>query len=365
MSTLTPSQQGFALEDMIHSALIKLPGVECLREQEIRSRFNDQSLNGVDHWIQFDNQHILIQDKWKESSTTQQEVAQFLGCVERIQARCPVDDVFYLIWAGKNIPTSHSATTLKERSVMITHCPYSIEALARLVVLDVCETFGLDPIEPLRQIPVSKKSRVATMTSRREVVTQTVLPSSSSISYDDTDDGKQSKTRLEGMIQQIQNIQFRKINNAQSSSSVPDIWQIYQSAFPQDINKWTDGTFKKIDFNAFIRTMKSVCYPTKTKHFRSHCFFFYVKLRFISVELASAATQYNTLREQMLATKSVWARKLPQIKCTAEPMTDVEYRAQVVNCDDYWMNTYGPDRTTIVKKPSGLEYQFYQQYMMY
>ena len=110
--------------------------------------------------------------------------------------------------------------------------------------------------------------------------------------------------------------------------------------------------------------MKAVTYPTKTKHFRSQCFFFYIKLRYISVELATIATQYNTCREQMLTNKSVWARKLPQIKCSAEPMTDVEYRAQVVHCEDYWMNTYGPGGT-IVKKPSGLDYQFHQQYIVY
>jgi hypothetical protein len=366
MAELTPSQQGFALEDAIHNALCKLPDVECLREQDIRSKYNDQSLNGVDHWIRYQNTNILIQDKWKETATTQQEVSQFLGCVERIQARCSSDDVFYLIWAGKNTPTSHSATTLKERTVQIIHCAFSIEALARLVILDVCETLGVDPIESLRQIPVAKKARIATIPSRRDVVVvqpQTTA-SVSTVPYDETDEGKQAKARLEGMIQQIHNTQFRKINNAQSNSTVPDVWQIYQSAFPQDIHKWTDGTFKKIDFNAFLRTMKAVTYPTKTKHFRSYCFFFYVKLRYISVELATISTQYNNCREQMLANKSVWARKLPQIKCTAEPMTDVEYRAQVVYCEDYWMNTYGPGGT-IVKKPSGLDYQFHQQYIVY
>lgn len=364
----TPTEQGFLLEDCIHAALSWLPRTECLREQEIRAKFGDQSINGVDHWIRKDSTHVLIQDKWKDSATTQQEVSQFLSCIERIQARCDPNDTFYLIWAGKTQPTSHSMKALTERNVTVITCSYSLEALARIVVEDVSGIFGYDPYEYSKYVPYVKRQLVSTTPSRRDVhvppPSQPVQAAPQTVAYDDTDEGKQSKTRLEGLIQQIHNTQFRKINNAQSNSSVPDIWQIYQSAFPQDISKWTDGTFKKIDFNAFIRTIKSVTYPTKSKHFRSQCFFFYIKLRFISVELATAATQYNTLREQMLAVKSTWARKLPQIKCTAEPMTDVEYRAQVINCDDYWMNTYGPGGT-IVKKPSGLDYQFYQQYMMY
>jgi hypothetical protein len=95
----TPSEQGILLEDRIHAALSWLPNTECMREQDIRAKFNDQSINGVDHWICKESIHVLIQDKWKDSPTTQQEVSQFLSCVERIQARCDQTATFYLIWA--------------------------------------------------------------------------------------------------------------------------------------------------------------------------------------------------------------------------------------------------------------------------
>jgi hypothetical protein len=363
----TPSEQGILLEDCIHAALSWLPNTECMREQDIRAKFNDQSINGVDHWICKESIHVLIQDKWKDSSTTQQEVSQFLSCVERIQARCDQTATFYLIWAGKTQPTSHSMKALTERNVTIITCSYSLEALARIVVEDVCGIFGYDPYEFSKYVPYVKRNLVSTTPSRREVHVQPPQPVQApqqTVAYDDTEQGKASRVRIEALISQIQNNSIRKIQNTQSNSTISDVWQLFTAAFPNDISKWTDGSFKKIDYNAFMRTIKGVSYPTKQKHFRSNCFFFYIKLRNISIELAGFASQYNTLREQMLAEKSVWARKLPQIKCTAEPMTDTEYRAQVVHCEDYWMNTYGPGGT-IVKKPSGLEYQFYQQYMVY
>jgi hypothetical protein len=352
------SQQGFALENLIHTALSSIPVFQCLREQDIRTKFSDQSINGVDHWITFGTEHILIQDKWKESAATQSEMSQFLTCVERIQARCPSTDTFYLLWAGKLLPSSHAMASLKERNGTVLNCPISIEALSRLVVLEVCETFGVEPNAALLQIPVAKRGCTATLPSKREVV---VTPN---IAYDDTEEGKAAKANIEEMIRQIQMGPFRKVNNAQANSCVPDIWRLYSAAFPQDIARWTDGTIKKIDYSAFLRTMKGVCYPTKSKRLVSQSFCFYCKLRFISIELSSLAAQYNSVRETMLGKKSQWARKLPTLKCVAEPMTDGEYRGQIVHCDDYWMNTMGPGGT-IVKRSSGIENQFYQHYQVY
>jgi hypothetical protein len=358
---MTASQQGFELEELIQNALSAIPTIECLREQEIRSKFNDQSLNGIDHWIRNGTDHILIQDKWKESATSQQEAAQFLSCVERIQARCSQEDTFYLVWACKTEPTSHSTSILKERNVSIVSCSISIQSLARLVVLEVCETLGIDPTSALVKIPSKKESRVATNTTKRQVLVP-VTPVATTLAYDDTEEGKMDKQHLEELMKQIQTNHFRKLNNALSNSTIPNVWDIYKSSFPQEIHNWTDGTFKKIDFNAFARTMKQVSYPTKSKNFMTHAFFFHCKMRYLSTELFPVATKYNTLREQMLAKKSVWTRKLPVLKCTADPMTDAEYRAQIVHCQDYWMNTYGPGGK-IVKRPSGFEYQFYQHYM--
>ena len=369
------SQQGFALENLIHNALSAIPVFQCLREQDIRTKFSDQSINGVDHWITFGTEHILIQDKWKESAATQSEMSQFLSCVERIQARCPATDTFYLLWAGKLLPSSHAMVSLKERSGSVLNCPISIEALARLVVLEVCETFGVEPTTALLKITVVKRERTATLTSNREVV---VTPS---IIYDDTEEGKAEKAKIEELIRQIQigpfrkvnNAQLirqlqtgptRKVNNAQANSCVPDIWRLYSAAFPQDIARWTDDTIKNIDYSAFLQTMKGVCYPTKSKRLVSHSFFFYCKLRFISIELSSLAAQYNSVRETMLGKKSQWARKLPTLKCVAEPMTDEEYRGQIIHCTDYWINVFGP-HATVERKPSGIENHFYQHYQVY
>jgi hypothetical protein len=358
---MTASQQGFELEELIHGGLSSLTQLECLREQDIRSKFGDQSLNGVDHWIRFGTEHILIQDKWKGAATSQQESAQFLSCVERIQARCSQDDTFYLVWACKSEPTSHSLAALNERHVTVIPCGISIHALARLVILEVCETFGLDPATALLKIPSVRAPRAATTATSRQVAP---APAAQPVvAYDDTEEGKKDKAALEEVMRQIQNNQFRKLNYALSNSTIPNVWDIYKASFPQDLVNWTDGTFKKIDFNAFARTMKAVSYPTKMKNFITHAFFFHCKLRFLSTDLFPLATQYNTLREQMLAKKSVWARKLPVLKCTGDPMTDAEYRGQIIHCQDYWINAYGYDGK-IVKRSSGVEYQFYQHYML-
>lgn len=358
---MTASQQGFELEELIQNALSSIHEIECLREQDIRSKFNDQSLNGIDHWIRHGTDHILIQDKWKDSATGQQEAAQFLSCVERIQARCSQEDTFYLVWACKSEPTANSIALLKERNVTLVSCSISIQALARLVVLEVCETLGIDPTTALLKIPSNKESRVATNASKRQVLVSvpSVVPT---ISYDDTEDGKKDKAMLEELMRQIQMTHFRKLQNALSNSAIPNVSDIYKSSFPQDISNWADGTLKKIDFDAFARTMKSVSYPTKSKNFQTNAFFFHCKMRYISTELFPLASKYNVLREQMLAKKSVWARKLPAVKCKADPMTDAEYRAQIVHCQDYWNHGYGAGGK-IVKRPSGLEHHFYIHYM--
>jgi hypothetical protein len=364
MTDPTPQDEGRMLEERIHIALTRISDLECLREQDIRTKFNDQSLNGVDHMIRKGSDVLLIQDKWKESATTQQEVSQFLSCVERIQARCSPEDTFYLIWAGKLIPTTHSLASLRERNCSVLNCPISIEALARLVVLDVCETLGLDPIEALRTIPVVHRTRTATRPTTREVVstpTQT-------LSYDETEEGQREKQKLESIITQILLTSLRKLQNATSNSTVSDSYQLYITAFPTDVRRWTDGSFKKIDFNAFLKTMKSVSCPTKTKKFRTQCFWYYCKLRYISVELSSQVAQYSTLREAMLGKKSAWAKKLPVLKCTPEPMSEPEYRDLIRHCEDYeslQFATPGDIGGAVIRRTNGYENQFYQHYQVY
>lgn len=154
----TPQQMGFALEELIHNGLSALdPLIRCFREQEIRDRFNDQSINGVDHWITFKDQHILIQDKWCIKPASQKEVSQYLSCVHRIQARIESGSNVFLIWAGKQQPSRNAIPVLNERKAQIIHCNISIQALARNVILYVAELFGLDPSSALLTVPKVKR----------------------------------------------------------------------------------------------------------------------------------------------------------------------------------------------------------------
>jgi hypothetical protein len=65
---LTPAEKGFELEELLYKASLKLPGLtHSFRENELKKYFNDNSLNGIDHWIQIGETHIFIQDKWTKN----------------------------------------------------------------------------------------------------------------------------------------------------------------------------------------------------------------------------------------------------------------------------------------------------------
>ena len=378
MNGPTPQEQGFALESLIHDALKHCHALQCLREQEIRTMYNDQSINGVDHWVICGLDNILIQDKWKES-VTQHEVTQFLHCVERIKKRCDSDAKFFLIWACKHLPSTHALTTLREAGVSILNCPISIQALARLVVLDVCEWLGIDPTESLKSIVVKKRIQEGPASENKsedpsdpivsipmssapirvplppKLIRQPVVP------YDETDDGKNAKQTLESIIRSIQHGPLRKVDHAQRGTTIPDIWRIVSNAFPQDPLQWNATRFKKIDFNAFLKTVKPICVPDSRKKYNSHAYFFYVKLRKISIELSELATQYNALREQLVEQKSAWGKTLPIIRCSPEPMSDEEYKSTVRFCEDYFVKVWARGGGYDLQ-PSGLQYQFYQHY---
>ena len=137
----TNAEKGFELEEVIFNASLKLPGlVHSYRENDIKKHFAEPSLNGVDHWIQVGNSHILLQDKWKESHN-QQEVSQFLTCASRIQERLGVK--IHLIWASKRKPTSNSLKMLKERGVHIIVCDV-MEDLAKAAVKKIMEAVSED-----------------------------------------------------------------------------------------------------------------------------------------------------------------------------------------------------------------------------
>ena len=135
----TPVENGYDLEKIIYEKSLKLPNlVHSLRENEIKKYFDDKSLNGIDHWIQIDKNHFFIQDKWKES-LNQQEVSQFLNCVNRIQLRLDEDSKIYLLWVSKRTPTPNCLKMLNERNVSIIINDESLEMLAKNLILKIFE----------------------------------------------------------------------------------------------------------------------------------------------------------------------------------------------------------------------------------
>lgn len=336
------SSLGFDLERLIHNALHVIPDITCKGEQDIRTYFNDQSLNGIDHWIKYGSVNIFIQDKWRET-TTQPEVAQFLTCVERIQSRIPKEEAVYLIWAGKYEPTSHAKKALTERSVQIVNSSTSIYSLARCVVLDVCEVIDIDPIPALMTIPVIKADRSQTAaTERVSHVQQT---------FDETDEGKALKEQINSSIRSIQSSVFQKINNVVMCSPQGSlIRDIVQTTFPKSQDEYFTHKSKKINYNTFLTASKKLLWATKTKKTSTYAMFLYCKLRFLSIELANQNQSYDKLRLEAISKGSTWAKGLAEFKIQAEPMAETEFNAAVKHCDDYW---------------NGVEYQFWNQYQVF
>lgn len=150
---MNPSEQGFLLEEIIYKAVNSFPVlVQNMRETQIKQHFQDNSLNGVDHWIKFGKNNVLIQDKWRED-TTQQEVSQFLECSNRLNRRIPRDENIYLLWISKYGPTKNSLVSLNERGVEVISCSISVQALARLAILRIAECLDVDSVSALLSIP--------------------------------------------------------------------------------------------------------------------------------------------------------------------------------------------------------------------
>jgi len=146
---MTPADIGRELEVIIHNKSRNIPGLKhSLRENEIKRLFENNSLNGVDHWINVGKYHVLIQDKWKET-TSQPEVAQFLQCTKRILDKIPRSEDYLLIWASKTEPTANSRKILEEeKNVSIIVSDISLEDLANKVIYKVYKYFGIDISQP-------------------------------------------------------------------------------------------------------------------------------------------------------------------------------------------------------------------------
>jgi hypothetical protein len=329
----TPADQGRHLEDIVHAAALKIPGItRALKELDVRTLFGDPSLNGVDHMLTFGSIHILIQDKWKET-ITQQEVSQFITCAERIQTRLTGENKIYLMWVSKREPTPNSAKMLRERNVSLVCCGVSLEALARCAILQICECIPISPIEALMSIESSSKSEP--MSASRHASVFVVPTPAPSPAFDDSVEGKREIDAMKQFITSIRNGVLQRAENAMRMDGIADIYMLWSSSMPKSLEDWWNGSIAKVDFNAYLKTIKTICWPTSKKHlpFRNLCY--YTKLRKISVEFAVLAADYELRRKGLLGKKSVWAKALPVLKALAEPMTDAEFRGGVKDTMDY------------------------------
>jgi len=337
-TVIVPSEQGRLLEDIIHNASQKISGLtRTLRELEIRTHFGDSSLNGVDHMMSIGTTHVLIQDKWKET-TAQQEVSQFITCAERIQTRLPRDDTIYLIWASKREPTSNSAKMLQERHVSVVCCGVSLEALARCVILQVCECLAVSPLYPLLAIDSAVKPVPMDVSRHTPVVSATIATTATTvpvIAFDDTEGGKREIEAMKQFIASIRNGILRRAETAMSLDGIADIYTLWSSTIPRSMEEWWNGTKPKVDFNGYLKTVKAICWPNNKKHlpFRNLCY--YTKLRKLSVEFAPLANEYEIKRKTLLSKKSVWAKGLSNLKVSAEPITEAEFKGAVKDTMDY------------------------------
>jgi hypothetical protein len=338
---------GIALEDMIHTA-VSLMAARCRREQEIRTEFGDASLNGIDHWIQHGGTHILVQDKWRET-TTQPEISQFLTCAERLQARISDPDAkVILLWVAKREPTSHAMRLLQEKGVAVLCCGTSPQNLAKLVVLEIAAFLDIDPTTALRSIPVVP-------------ATPMLHVGGAAPKYDDSDAGKAERTAIEGIMTQIHTQLIQRLMWGHNmNGGALEIRTILEHHLPQAPDAWMG--MKKIDYGQMLRSLAKVCVPTKTRPTQSRSYFLYTKARYMSQapEAMRLCKEYIARRDTMVRAKSEWARSLPTIKWEPEPMLDDEFRKTVLLCSD-GMSHY-MSGTQVQKRSSGFEYQFWQHY---
>ena len=340
---LNPIELGYDLEENIATAAQKISGLEKnLRELEIRTFFNDPSLNGVDHWLCIGNTHILIQDKWKESGT-QQEVAQFLMCAERIQSRLDEDSNIYLIWASKREPTANATRTLQERGAILCCCSISIEDLARNVILQICECFDVDPTDALKSITSNKSVRP--IPSSKRIFTAPFM-----VDYDDTEEGKLALDEMKKLIQQIESEIFRKIELSINSHPLPDLFTVWNSFKPTN---WWDGSTTILDFSGFMRFLRTLCWPSKKKQLYSKDLFLYVKIRKLTVLFSLLSKTYESKRKFLVGKKSSRAKFLPVFKLQAEPISEAEYRGAVEFCRDFRIWSYDPTSSSTTTRQLG------------
>ena len=148
-------ERGFVFEELVDQSLRRLIGpmsskgirARLLNEQQVRDEFGEQSLNGVDHYmdIEIDGKPpilFLIQEKWKQV-TNQREVSQFLDCCARIQSRLPdYKGRIVRIWATRTPPTNNGEKSLEEGGSYVIQSSTSMCFLAQEIGQFICEVLG-------------------------------------------------------------------------------------------------------------------------------------------------------------------------------------------------------------------------------
>ena len=151
----TKSANGFAFERRVGVLLdtlrVNLSSQDWVfvihTEQGIRDFFKEQSLNGVDHMLQIQdnkgNQHLFfIQEKWK-LVTSQREVSQFLDCCARILARMPdYTGSIHRIWSSRTVPSLNGEKSLQEGQCIIVQTCTSQSLLGFNTILVISEIIG-------------------------------------------------------------------------------------------------------------------------------------------------------------------------------------------------------------------------------
>jgi hypothetical protein len=148
-------QIGFVFEELIGKTLRNLIGpmaelgwtATLQTEQEIRDRFGEQSLNGVDHMMEVITESgsviFLLQEKWK-IMTNQREVSQFLDCCARILTRIPIErrGTVHRLWVTRSQPSENGEKSLHEGGAHIVQSMTSQAMLAQITGQYICELLG-------------------------------------------------------------------------------------------------------------------------------------------------------------------------------------------------------------------------------
>ena len=147
-------ERGFVFEELVDQTLRRLippmasNGISArlLNEQQIRDEFSEQSLNGVDHYLELEIKDkppilFLIQEKWKQV-TNQREVSQFLDCCARILSRMAFKGRVLRLWVTRTPPTLNGEKSLQEGGSYVIQSSTSMAFLAQELGQFICEILG-------------------------------------------------------------------------------------------------------------------------------------------------------------------------------------------------------------------------------